>query len=266
MASSYNENVNVNTDKMTAFCENRCFSVGYWNEAISFKISPTITGLDNRIKVDRERIVRATTSAENALSFIRKAKQVLKEALENNEERFIGFPCAKVNLISLEVRRSEDGKLIPYFGIYQDINTTDKKPKKYDKFPLTNGYMYFDKYNPESGEISEPAYIENGVFDQLCDAVEQYANVNAMVHACKKALGDTNVQYCTEQLTMKAGIPIVSNVYRGKNFSNTNATTNNNNNGGGFDYPFGGNINTAQKPDVGNSDMSGSLMGLMANN
>lgn len=264
MANSYNENVNVNTDKLLAFSENRCFSVGYWNEAICFKISPIITGLDNRIKIDRERVVRATTSAENALAFIRKAKQVLKEALETNEEKFIGFPCAKVNLISLEVGKNEEGKLIPYFGIYQDISTSDKKPKKYDKFPLTKGYMYFDKYNPSSGEISEPEYIENGIFEQLCDAVEQYANVNAMVHACKKALGDTNVQYCTEQLTMKAGIPIVSNVYRGKNFSNTNANTNNNNSGG-FDYQFGGNNNTAQKPDVGNSDMSGSLMSLVAN-
>lgn len=252
MAYERTKTPSVTTERCAMFSDDKLFHILFWNGAVIFKIEQMTTTFDGKRQVVKNSDVRAITSVDVAANFLITARETIKKALEDGEEKFVATKCSRSCLLSLETRRTSEGTLIPFIGVYQNLGQ-DCKPEKYYRFPLNREFEYFDNYDPENGILGKSLKVEgsNRTIDFIADAVisheRQYIS---NVHSTKKAMLDNNTSYGISKISEKMGIPTNVNTYQGTRY-------NDNNNSGSFDGK-----DSLQMTSISQADMSSNFLAL----
>ena len=160
--------INVNTRgyrfmNKNGFCPSTLVC-GYWNEMISLKIHPALPeSKQTQSQIyDYNQMIATSLSLEKAIILIKKTKEIIYPAIENNQKSSIAVLVGGVNLVQIgynpEVKAT-------YIGIHKGLDPETKKPQDslYYEF-INSSEITIQDYDAETGKevLKGIINIENG--------------------------------------------------------------------------------------------------------
>lgn len=156
--------INVNTRgyrfmNKNGFCPSTLVC-GYWNEMISLKIHPALPeSKQTQSQIyDYNQMIATSLSLEKAIILIKKTKEIIYPAIENNQKSSIAVLVGGVNLVQIgynpEVKAT-------YIGIHKGLDPETKKPQDslYYEF-INSSEITIQDYDAETGSYTSTATVE----------------------------------------------------------------------------------------------------------